>query len=75
MPRAKQNPPGHWPLQDAKARFSEVVRRARQDGPQYVTVHGRDEVVIMTAEESAASRATAAVLRSSRRCKPRHTST
>jgi prevent-host-death family protein len=51
MTRAKQNPPGHWPLQDAKARFSEVVRRARQDGPQHVTVHGRDEVVIVAAEE------------------------
>ena len=40
-----------WPLQDAKARFSEVVRRARQDGPQHVTVHGRDEVVIVAAEK------------------------
>jgi prevent-host-death family protein len=51
MTRAKQSPPGHWPLPDAKARFSEVVRRARQDGPQHVTVHGRDEVVIVAAEE------------------------
>lgn len=41
----------HWPLQDAKARFSELVRRARSDGPQHVTVHGRDEVVLITAEE------------------------
>ena len=40
-----------WPLQDAKARFSELVRRARSDGPQHVTVHGRDEVVVVTAEE------------------------
>jgi prevent-host-death family protein len=44
-------PPGHWPLQDAKARFSELVRRARNEGPQHVTVHGRDEVVIVAAEE------------------------
>jgi prevent-host-death family protein len=51
MTRSKENPTGHWPLQDAKARFSEVVRRARQDGPQHVTVHGRDEVVIVAAEE------------------------
>ncbi|HTT80785.1 MAG TPA: type II toxin-antitoxin system Phd/YefM family antitoxin [Stellaceae bacterium] len=51
MTRSKRNPPGHWPLQDAKARFSEVVRRARNDGPQHVTVHGRDEVVIVAAEE------------------------
>ncbi|HEY2137064.1 MAG TPA: type II toxin-antitoxin system Phd/YefM family antitoxin [Xanthobacteraceae bacterium] len=44
-------PPGRWPLQDAKARFSELVRRVRRDGPQHVTVHGRDEVVIISAEE------------------------
>lgn len=38
---------GRWRLQDAKARFSEVVRRARDEGPQRVTLHGRDAVVIM----------------------------
>lgn len=43
--------PGHWLLQDAKARFSELVRRVRSDGPQHVTVHGRDEVVIIAAED------------------------
>jgi len=32
---------GRWLLQDAKARFSELVRRAKTDGPQLVTVHGR----------------------------------
>ncbi len=42
---------GRWPLQDAKARFSELVRRARSEGPQLVTVHGRDQVVIVSAEE------------------------
>jgi prevent-host-death family protein len=42
---------GRWALQDAKARFSEVVRRVRTDGPQHVTVHGRDEVVIVAVEE------------------------
>jgi prevent-host-death family protein len=42
---------GHWLLQDAKARFSELVRRVRSDGPQHVTVHGRDEVVVISAEE------------------------
>jgi prevent-host-death family protein len=40
-------------LQDAKARFSEWVRRVRSEGPQHATVHERDEVVVM----SAASRA------------------
>ena len=29
-----------WKLEDAKARFSEVVRRAQAEGPQYVTVRG-----------------------------------
>jgi prevent-host-death family protein len=38
-------------LQDAKARFSELVRKVRSEGPQHVTVHGRDEVVVIAAEE------------------------
>ena len=47
----KHNPPGRWPLQDAKARFSELVRRVRSDGPQHVTVRGQDAVVVVAAEE------------------------
>jgi prevent-host-death family protein len=52
-PPARKPPhgPGRWPLQDAKARFSELVRRARSEGPQSVTVHGREEVVVVSAEE------------------------
>lgn len=42
---------GRWLLQDAKARFSELVRRVHSKGPQHVTVHGRDEVVVISAEE------------------------
>jgi antitoxin Phd len=42
---------GRWKLEDAKARFSEVVRHARQDGPQRVTVRGHDAVVVMSVEE------------------------
>jgi prevent-host-death family protein len=38
-------------LQDTKARFSELVRRYRSEGPQRVTVHGRDEAVVISAEE------------------------
>jgi prevent-host-death family protein len=49
--RARGRLPGHWLLQDAKARFSELVRRVRSEGPQHVTVHGRDEVVVVSAEE------------------------
>ena len=40
-----------WIFQDAKARLSEVVRRARSEGPQHVTVHGRAGVVIVAEEE------------------------
>jgi prevent-host-death family protein len=40
-----------WPLQDAKARFSELVRLAHSDGPQRVTLHGRDAVVVVDADE------------------------
>jgi prevent-host-death family protein len=47
----KHPPPGTWKLQDAKARFSEVVRRAQSDGPQRVTVHGKDAVIVVSASE------------------------
>ena len=49
--RTRDRRPGRWRLQDAKARFSELVRRVRSEGPQRVTVHGRDEVVVISAEE------------------------
>src|ERR1700746_266053 len=42
-----------WKLQDAKAHFSRVVREARAKGPQRVTVHGKDAVVILSAEDYA----------------------
>ena len=42
-----------WRLEEAKARFSEVVRRARTDGPQRVTVRGQDAVVVIAVEELA----------------------
>ncbi|MGO9107714.1 MAG: type II toxin-antitoxin system Phd/YefM family antitoxin [Thermoguttaceae bacterium] len=40
-----------WQLQEAKARFSEVFRLARECGPQRVTKHGRTAVVVLPAEE------------------------
>ena len=42
---------GRWALQDAKARFSELVRKAKTEGPQRITVHGREEVVVVSVEE------------------------
>lgn len=51
--RSSRRPPGagRWRLQDAKARFSELVRCAREKGPQRVTVHGKDAVVVVDAQE------------------------
>ncbi|MDN5928611.1 MAG: type II toxin-antitoxin system Phd/YefM family antitoxin [Hyphomicrobiales bacterium] len=48
---ARRAAAGRWKLEDAKARFSEVVRNAREQGPQRVTVRGNDAVVIMSVEE------------------------
>jgi prevent-host-death family protein len=42
---------GSWPLQDAKARFSELVRKAEAEGPQHVSVHGRESVVVVSEED------------------------
>ena len=51
----ERNPPSdnRWPLQDAKARLSELVREAQTHGPQRVTLHGRDAVVVVGAAEFA----------------------
>ena len=40
-----------WPLQDAKNRLSEVVQRARREGPQTVTVRGERAVVVLSAAD------------------------
>ncbi len=40
-----------WQLQDAKARLSEVIKSAIQDGPQEVTVRGQPSAVILSIEE------------------------
>jgi prevent-host-death family protein len=50
-PNRSSSRTGRWRLQDAKARFSEVVREAQQRGPQRVTLHGKDAVVIVGANE------------------------
>ena len=39
-----------WQLQDAKNRFSQVVRAAREGVPQWVTVHGKRAAVVLSAE-------------------------
>ena len=40
-----------WQLQAAKQHFSELVERARRDGPQVVTKHGKEAVVVVSAED------------------------
>jgi prevent-host-death family protein len=40
-----------WQLQTAKARFSEVFRRARNEGPQWITRQGKEAVVMLPAED------------------------
>ena len=45
-----------WSLQEAKAKFSEVVRRAQTEGPQTVTVHGKEAVTISAAANAKTGR-------------------
>lgn len=40
-----------WQLQDAKSKFSQVVNRAIKDGPQIVTRHGEEVVVILSVDD------------------------
>lgn len=40
----------NWQVQEAKARFSELVRRA-DSGPQMITVHGRRAAVVLSADD------------------------
>ncbi|MGH6884900.1 MAG: type II toxin-antitoxin system Phd/YefM family antitoxin [Geminicoccales bacterium] len=51
--KAARGRPPAWKLEDAKARFSELVRRARSEGPQRVTCRGKDAVVVIAAEDFA----------------------
>ena len=37
-----------WQMQEAKARLSEVVKRAEEDGPQDITLHGRSVAVVVS---------------------------
>jgi len=44
-------PKAHWQLQVAKARFSELFRRARSEGPQLITRQGKEGVVMISDEQ------------------------
>jgi prevent-host-death family protein len=40
-----------WSVADAKAKFSEVIERAKTDDPQWVTKNGQDAVVVISGDE------------------------
>ena len=40
-----------WQVQEAKQRFSELLRKAETEGPQIVTRHGIEVAVVLSAEE------------------------
>ena len=47
---------GQWQLQDAKARFSELIKSAQDEGPQQVTVRGKPSAVVVSIEQYEAMR-------------------
>ena len=40
-----------WQLQEAKNKLSEVVRRATTEGPQVISVHGKEAAVVVSIPE------------------------
>ena len=40
-----------WQLQAAKARLSEVIKKATKEGPQSITVRGEQTAVVISSEE------------------------
>ena len=40
-----------WQVQEAKTRFSEVIEKARTEGPQTITRHGRERAVLLSIED------------------------
>jgi len=40
-----------WPVQQAKTRLSEVIERARTEGPQTITRHGAERAVVLSIED------------------------
>lgn len=39
-----------WQMQEAKARLSEVIRQAADEGPQSITLHGQPAAVVISNE-------------------------
>ena len=40
-----------WQVQEAKSRFSEMIERARTEGPQTITRHGSERAVVISIED------------------------
>jgi prevent-host-death family protein len=40
-----------WTVAEAKAKLSEVIEKAQTSGPQRITRHGKEAVVVVSAEE------------------------
>jgi len=40
-----------WQLQEAKNKFSKLVEKAQHEGPQFVTKHGKESVVVLSVDE------------------------
>jgi prevent-host-death family protein len=40
-----------WQLQEAKNKFSKLVEKAQSEGPQFVTKHGKESVVVLSVED------------------------
>jgi prevent-host-death family protein len=43
--------PMEWHLQDAKNHFSKVVQKARNEGPQFITLRGERAAVVLSAAD------------------------
>lgn len=46
-----ENAMKRWPVQDAKARFSEFLKASLDRGPQLVTMRGKEAAVLVGIEE------------------------
>ena len=41
----------NWQVQEAKTRLSELIEKARTDGPQTITRHGAERAVVLSVED------------------------
>ena len=51
MTTLSPGPKNYWTVAQAKAKFSELIHRAKSEGPQTVTRNGRTAAVVVAADE------------------------